>query len=257
MDNQPSFDRSLLIPIGVALFSLLGICIILVGGRIASSPGEVEVVPSATAFEYMFIGTEPVDGELPTEAPTEASTEAPIVLEPTTNPDVPTVSSPVIFPTNTLASIITLAPVVTPNTPTKTPTSAFAAPFNSGTFDDTDSRFVYSGSWRAVPGTSFDTTLHVSDTIGNSVKFLYYGNELHVFYQVGPSLGTIRLTLDQTSYAPQSLNNSTTARYEWILAPNTISTHTVTVTHDSGGSVNFDGIIVSVIPVTPTSTSNQ
>jgi hypothetical protein len=150
--------------------------------------------------------------------------------------------------------VITLPPLVTPNTPTRTPTSAFAAPFNAGTYDDTADRFVYSGSWKAIPGSTFETTLHTSDTIGNSIQFLYYGNELHVFYQVGPSLGTILLTLDQTTYSPQSLNNSTTARYEWILAPNSVGTHTVKIVHDSGGSVNFDGIIVSALPVTSTPT---
>jgi hypothetical protein len=245
MDNQPSFDRSLLIPIGVALFSLLGICIILVGGQIVSARGTVQEVPSATAFEYMLIGTEPVGGELLTEAPTEAPT-----FQETSN-----VPPPVIFPTNTLASVITLPPLVTPNTPTRTPTSASVASFGSGTYDDTDSRFVYGGNWKAIPGSTFETTLHVSDTIGNSVTFLYYGNELHLFFQQGPSLGAIRLTLDKTSYSPLSLNSTTTSRYEWVLAPNTISTHSVTITHDSGGSINFDGIIVSAIPLTPTSTS--
>ena len=59
MDNQLSFDRSLLIPIGVGIFAVLGICVILVSGRLNPTPAVVEEVPTATAFQYAFIGTEP------------------------------------------------------------------------------------------------------------------------------------------------------------------------------------------------------
>ena len=59
MDNQPSFDRSLLIPIGVGIFAVLGICVILASGSMNETPAVVEEVPTATAFQYTFIGTEP------------------------------------------------------------------------------------------------------------------------------------------------------------------------------------------------------
>ena len=48
--------------------------------------------------------------------------------------------------------------------------------------------------------------------------------------------------------------STSTQSYEWVLAASNTGTHTVTITHDSGGSINFDAIIVPVAPVTPTKT---
>ena len=254
MDNQPSFDRSLFLPIGVGLFSLLGICVILVGGRLNSARGTVEEVPTATYFQYAFIGTEPAISTVTLEETLdELPTEAPIILE------TPTFESPptdFVLITNTPPSIITLPPLVTPNTPSRTPTSASSAPFGPGRFDDVDSRFEYSGAWDRQSGVAGATgnTLHVSNTVGNNVKFLFIGNELRVFFQAGPSLGTIRLTLDNTSYVMNEASSSTQS-YEWVLAAASTGTHTVTITHDSGGSVNFDSIIVPEVPPTPTRTA--
>ena len=258
MENKPSFDRSLLIPIGVGIFSLLGICIILVGGRLNASRASVEEAPTSTPFEYAFIGTEPaistVTLETIEETPTEGIlTEPPIVLETLTLPPPGTQQNRF---TNTPPSLITLPPLANTNTPTRTPTSAFAAPFGSGTFDDTDNRFVYGGNWKIIPGSTYQSTLHVSDTLGNTIKYLFIGNEMRVFFQAGPSLGTIRLTLDTTSYVMNE-SSSTTQNYEWVLSASSTGTHTVTITHDSGGSVNFNYIIVPVVPTTPTNTATS
>ena len=264
MDNRPSFDPSLLIPIGVGLFALMGICGILVMGRINDARATVEEVPTATSFEYAYIGTEPAlttltavteDGleeQTPTEAP-EIFTSPPETLEPL--PSTPAGTQVIIF-TNTSA-LITLPPLLPTNTPSRTPTSSFVAPFGAGTFDNTDNRFVYSGTWERQTGVTgaYQNTLNVSGTQGNSVSFLFIGNELRVFFQASPSLGTIRLTLDSTSY-DMSQSNANTQRYEWVLSATTTGTHTVTITHQSGGSINFDGIIVPVVSPTPTNTSN-
>jgi hypothetical protein len=250
MDNKVSFDRSLLIPIGVGVFALLGICAVLVSGRLNATRAVVEELPTATLFQYAFIGTEPsiltvtpvdLEEEPPTPAP-EVPTAAP--LEPTLD-----------FATNTSPAIITLPPLVDTNTPSRTPTSASTAPFGPGTYDDTDSRFVYTGNWdrqTSVAG-AYQNTLHVSGTLQNSVAFSFIGNELRVFFQAGPSLGTIRLTLDTTSYE-MSQAGSGTDTFEWVLSTTSTGTHNVTISHLSGGSVNFDSIIVPVVPPTPTNT---
>lgn len=263
MDQPSSFDRSLLLPIGVGVISLIGICVILVLGGRDSNPPVVEEVPTATAFQYAFIGTEPA-----------ISTVTGVVVEeddfptPTTGvlPTVPRLT-PVIQVTNTSPPIITLPPLENTNTPTRTPTSESAAPFGAGTFDDTDSRFSYTGAWDSLSGVAGAEkgTLHVSSTLANnSVSFRFIGNELRVFFQAAPGLGTIRLTLDGTSYEI-SQSSSTTEIEEWVLSTTTARTHTVTITHVSGGSVNFDSIVVPVVPTpspntptpTNTSTTNQ
>ena len=261
MDNRPSFDRSLFIPIGVGIFALLGICAILVSGRLTETPAVVEEVPTATAFQYAFIGTEPAITTVTLEpSPAASPTVEELITEPPVAFETPTFGSQntsVPIATNTLASFITLQPIGNTSTPSRTPTSAFTAPFGAGTFDDVDSRFVYSGNWKAIPGATFDSSLHVSDTLGDTVRFLFYGNEVHIFFQFGPSLGAIRLTLDSTTYNPQSLNSTTTERFEWVLGTNTIGTHTVTIVHESGGSVNFSGITVPPVQVTPVNTSTN
>lgn len=248
MDNPPTFDRSLLIPIGVGVFSLMGICVILVMGRVNSSRAVVEEVPTATSFQYAFIGTEPA---ITTVTPAAAGSPTLPLLAPTSPPQVP----PDVLSTQTTAPIITLPPLEDTDTPTRTPTTASTAPFGAGTFDDMDSRFVYNGDWirqSGVPG-AYQNTLHVSDTLGNSVTFRFIGNELRVFFQAGSSLGTIRITMDNNNY-DMSEASSSTQIYEWVLAAASTGTHTVTITHLSGGSVNFDSIIVPEVPVTPTNT---
>jgi hypothetical protein len=51
--------------------------------------------------------------------------------------------------------------------------------------------------------------------------------------------------------------SSSTQSYEWVLPASSTGTHTVTITHDSGGAVNFDAIIVPVVPVTATNTATN
>ena len=123
-------------------------------------------------------------------------------------------------------------------------------PFDPGTYDDVDSRFSYSGNWKVQTGVTGVTngTLHLSNSPGNKVEFQFTGNELRIFFQAGPSRGTIRLTLDGTSYI-MNQTSSTIQSFEWVLAPCLVSTHTVTIAHDSGGPVNFDAIIV--VPAAP------
>lgn len=249
MDNQTTFDRSLLLPIGVGVFSLLGICAILVMGRFNASRAEVEEVPTATSFQYAFIGTEPAISTVTLEGfEGEAPTREQEPVLPTFAPQ----NTPVFQMTNTPPAIITLPPLITPNTPTRTPTTAFAAPFEGGTFDNLDSRFVYNGNWKIVTGSTYQNTLHVSDNLGNSVRFLFIGHELRVFFQGGSSLGTIRLTLDNASY---DLNQATADSNEWVLTASNAGTHTVTITHQSGGSVNLNYIIIPVVHLTPTNTA--
>ena len=255
MNTKPPFDRTLLIPIGVGIFSLIGLCVLLVGGRIISVRGSVEEIPTATSFQYALIGTEPalVTETLETMeiSATEPPAYPPFELETATQS---TFFSPT--PTSGVTRTTTPITLVTNPPPSRTPTTASTAPFGAGTFDDLDYRMVYNGTWTtqsAVPGGVYQNTLHVSGTLGNSVFFRFIGQELRVFFQAGPSLGTIRLNLDGTNY-DMNQSNSSTQVYEWVLPSVTNGTHSVTITHLSGGSVNLDYVIIPEVPGTPTST---
>src|SRR5215208_1404121 len=219
MDQKPILDRGILIPIIVGVFSLCGICAVLGMMRLNSKPAVV-VDQTSTPFQYLFIGTEPI---LSTGTAEEFNGE-----ESTTNtPDISVPTSPstlAIPPSKTVSPnspLLTLPAVTNTRAPTGTPTSASTAPLGAGTYDDTHNRLVYSGDWviqNNVAGANL-TTLHVSsvlDTPHNSMTFQFIGQEIRVFYQRGPSLGTISLNIDNKVYE-SSENYTATDIFEWVI----------------------------------------
>jgi hypothetical protein len=128
---------------------------------------------------------------------------------------------------------------------------------NAGTYDDTDSHLVYSGTWtnqNNVQG-AYQSTLHVSSTLGNLVTFRFIGQEVRLFYQSGPSLGKLRVIVDDREFELDQFDTSTFTS-EWVSATLTNGTHTVTIRHAEGGSVNLDEIIVPEVTPTLTPTPN-
>jgi len=229
---------------------------ILVAGRITALRATVEEVPTATSFKYSLIGTEPGI----TTVTLEATSDEILTLPPesvTSEISYPPPGTPeIILRTSTTAPDLTLPPAAITNTATRTPTSASTAPLGAGTYDNLEARLVYSGDWTTQAGVSgaYQNTLHVSGTLGNSVTFRFIGQELRIFFQAGPSLGIIRLAIDGGTPYDMNEANSSTQIYEWVLPSVTNGTHTVTITHLSGGSVNLDSIIVPEVPMTPTRT---
>jgi hypothetical protein len=262
MDNQPAFDRSILIPIFLSGFSVIGIVVVLMIGRFLSAPAEVSVTPSATRFQYVYLGTEPAittpltEGTeiIPTGKPIEAPTEETSVTTPlvptlttATTPTRPGAGTPIIL---TLPNATTAAP--------PTSTSASGPPLNPGTYDDIDSHLIYTG-WNAttVAG-AYGNTLHVSLAPGSTISFRFIGRELRLIYQGGTTLGQIRITIDTTS---RNLDQS--SGNEWVSDQFPNNTHSVLITHVGGGSVNLDQVVIPE-PVntptptrTPTSTQNS
>lgn len=254
-DNPPAFDRSLLPPALIGIFSVIGICLVLLVYRYNTSSTVIEVTVTHTPFTYIFLGTEPsistepspeetVTATLEEEPPLEFSPEPPVLLTPNT-PQV------IVIPTTSVPST-----VIGPNA-TFTLTSASTPPLNPGTYDDIDFRLVYSGNWvnQTNVGGAYLNTLHISNTLtspGNSVTFRFIGQEVRILYQSGGSLGVLRITLDTTT---TQLNQSDPSN-ELVLTATQAGTHTVTLTHFSGGSVNLDSVIVpSISTATPTPTA--
>lgn len=261
MDNQPSFDRGLLIPALIGVFSVIGIVSVLLFNRYNTARAAVTGTPTETPFKYIFLGTEPsISTEaLPEESAVASSsdeppepTEDPLILVTPTNPNITnTPANP-----NALNTVVP-TPIILGNV-TLSPTSASPAPLNSGTYDDIDFRLIYSGNWINQTNVSgaYQGTLHISSALtnpANSVTFRFIGQEVRILYQSGPSLGTVRVMLDTT----QTLLNQSATSNELVLTTATSGTHTVTITHLSGGSVNLDSVIIPSVgtpTVTPTST---
>ena len=259
MKNKLPIDLELLIPILLGGISVVGIAAVLIIGRALSAPAEIDATPSSTPFQFVFIGTEPgvttplVEGsdiaptdEFPTEVPVEQAT--PSIATPTRfSLFTPTL---IVFRTATNGTPRTGVPIIT-RTATATRTSA---PSTANTYDDSDSRLNYSGSWINQTGVNgaYQETLHISSTVGNSVTFTFTGTEIHVFYQAGPSLGSITITVDSFGYAPISEAQSTTQIREWASDTLSSGTHTVVIEHYGGGSINVDRFYIP--PATPTPT---
>lgn len=277
MDNKPSFNRDLIIPIVIGGMSVIGIIVALLIGRSLSSPPEVPMTPSPTPFEFIFLGTEPaittplVEGSEIATLPEDPFGETPVSTSPAA-PSTPTTNS---FPppnrTNTATAI-----VLRTNTLGGQPTSISGGPPSSGgggpatsggppistvgtsaaadTYDDTNPRFAYTGTWISqtnVPG-AYQGTLHISSTIGDTVTFTFTGNEIHLFYQAGPSLGSLAITIDGAGPPPFSQAQDETQIKEWSYDLDSGGTHSIVIQHFSGGSINIDSLRVPGPTPTPT-----
>ena len=250
MDDQPAFDRGLIPPALIGIFSVVGICLVLSVYRYNTSRPVVEVTVTQTPFKYIFLGTEPAISTEPSPEETATATlegeEPPLVFtQPSPNLAQP---SPIILTPATpqITTPSTPAPsLLTPSNPTATLASAAPPPLNPGTYDDVYPGLIYSGNWVPRTGVSgaYQSTLHISDTLtspGNSVTFRYIGQEVRLFYQSGASLGVAQVLLDGT----QSLLDQSDASNEFVLSATQSGTHTVTITHFSGGSINLDYVVV-------------
>ena len=233
MDNKPAFDRSILIPIFIGFASVLGICLVLFATRFSATRATVQAGESRTPVKYQYLATEPGIA-IPTEAPPATS-----VLE----TDTPTPASIIIDfpPTFISTSISTLStPVILPGV-TNTPATVSPTPLVlSVTYDDVDIRFNYTGSWTGQSGVSGadQSTLHISNTIGDAVQLSFVGQKIRIVYQVGPSLGTIAIKLDGVDFILEQFAPAT-LRSEWESPVLVLSSHTITITHISGGSINL------------------
>jgi hypothetical protein len=261
MDNKPAIERDLLIPLLIGGFSVVGIVVVLLIGRAKNTPAEIPMTPSLTPFQYIYLGTEPAistpfgegSGLPPTdEFVDELPGDATSIFTTATRPSA---STPLILPTLDVSATSTSSgAVVRTNTPNPLPTSTPSTPVVANTYDDTDARLSYSTGWVSQTGVNgtYQNTLHVSDTIGNSVTFTFTGQEIQLFYQAGSSLGTLTITFDADTLAIPV--NQAQSNGVWVYMLETSGSHTVTIRHTSGGSVNIDKLVIPAPTATPTRT---
>jgi hypothetical protein len=263
MDDKTPVDRTLFIPIFISVFSVIGICLLLIASRLSAARGNVQSTDTATPLRYQFIGTEP-GVVLPTDiaSPTALSLETNTTGVPTIGFVLPTSSA---FLTNLPADSTPLSTSASTSTPisiaivtstpssvklsnatfTPTPTISPTAQFLNVTYDDTDLRFLYSGSWVSQTGVSdtFQNTLHVSNAIGDAAQLSFVGQKIRLTYQAGPSLGAVAIKMDSVDFALDELA-STTVISVWESPVLVLSSHLITITHISGGAINIDSIAV-------------
>lgn len=238
-DKKPSIDPGLLAPGLLGLLSVVGIAVIFFLVNAEASRPAAEPVSTATQFRFIYLGTEPGLSTLtpqatPTrfilETPEEPATQAPFLTLPPTQNGRPTQAAV--------------------RTPTATPT----IPALFLKVDDTYFELLYNGDWVAqsnVTGTE-QNTLHISFRVGNSMSFTFVGQQVIVSYQAGPSLGSVRITLDGLEFDVSQAAGQTQLM-EWRSPILVRGTHELVIEHLSGGSVNLDAIsIPDLSTATPT-----
>lgn len=257
MAERPTFDRSLFIPVAIGGLSLLGICAILIGLRLSAARASATVLPTSTPPRFQYLATEPGVVE-----PTLANTPTPDL-----STDTPAPALPEVLPTSTFVFIETQPAQSTVTPPVfvlGSPTATGAAPQTIGvTYDDVDISLLYTGDWLAQSGVADanQKTLHVSNTIGNSVELVFFGQKVRFIYQAGTGLGQVALRLDTLDFAlDQTATQASLGIWESPVLP--LGNHTLTITHISGGAINVDSFVVvdlatPTVTITPTVTATR
>ena len=274
MDNKPTFDRAFIIPITFGVFAVFGICLVLLLGQLISFRSVSVANETFTPFKYLLLGTEPGFTTLtPDEsaAEGEATSEPTVtpfdldILQPTQTEETEDVEEPRV-PTKP-SSVLTKPAPSKPTKPSSAPTSASSskpttspsnAPLNPGTYDDFDAHIPYVGNWIEqvdVPD-AFEDTLHVSNVLNNSLSFRFIGEQIRIFYQEGPGLGITRVSLDGLDFDLNQTSGAISIA-EWVSPILINGTHSVAITHLSGGAINLDSLIVPDPILTPTPTPTQ
>lgn len=257
MDNKPAFDRALIVPLALGAFAVFGICFVLLLGQISAFRSVSVADETSTPFKYLLLGTEP---GFTTLTPDDNAADDEATFEPTVTP----FNLDILRPSPTKESgdfdkpISPTKPssVLTSTAPSKPTTSPSNAPLNPGTYDDFDAHIQYEGNWIEqvdVPDV-FEDTLHVSNILNNSLSFRFIGEQIRIFYQSGPGLGAIRINIDGAEFDIDE-SADVVEQEEWPSLRLINGTHTVTITHLSGGAVNFDAVVVPDPINTPTPTS--
>jgi hypothetical protein len=244
MANKPQLDRSIFIPIFIGFISVLGICLVLIAMRLGAGRGAIQSGETTTPVKYQYLATEPGIA-FPTEAPPPTSA---------LYTDTPTPTGIIDFPPTRTSTTIASTSIILPNaTNTRASASPTALALNV-LYDDADFKFNYSGNWNSLSGVNgtYQNTLHISNTIGYSVQLSFVGQKIRFEYQAGPSLGAIAIRLDSVDFSLDQ-SASETEINGWESPVLVLSSHVVTITHISGGSINIDSIeVIDLSTPTPT-----
>ncbi|MBN2119393.1 MAG: hypothetical protein JW730_22670 [Anaerolineales bacterium] len=236
MNKRPLPDRSVLLPIGISVFSIVGILIIFLTVYRDTSQAVVPADPTATPFKFLLLATETPtpDPALETAPPEEIFPDESAGLPPMNTPEEELSA----FPTE--ASSQSNPAVNNPPPGSTTAQAGSSAQLNIiDTFDDADPRLQYDGDWisQTGVGNASQGTLFVSNTIGSDVTFLFFGQQIIIGYLSEPGLGFISISIDDNEFqADQSAGS------EWTSPQFSDEEHFVIIIHESGDSVNLDYI---------------
>ncbi len=237
-------NLDIIIPIGIAMLSIVGMLSVALIFFIGKPQAEISAEATATPFQFLFLGTLTSTKE-PTSATQLQKDKTPTI------PTLPTIetrqsSDQTITPspqprsvsagtlTSTSASPITFTPGGV-GTPTTNATTSSAIKI-----DDFDDFILYDGGWISeTVDAAYEETLSISILIDDTATFTFTGTQFIIGYVADPQLGTMTIAIDGNT---QTLNQSTGS--EWSSPKLSPGEHSVTLTHASGEIIYLDYITI-------------
>jgi hypothetical protein len=105
---------------------------------------------------------------------------------------------------------------------------------------------------------AYGNTLHVSVVPGSTLTFQFIGRQVRLIYQGGSTLGRLQISIRSSNGNTVTDTLDQSIGSEWVSEPLANGTHTVTITHlTGGGSVNLDQVIIPRPQNTPTPTPTR
>ena len=122
-----------------------------------------------------------------------------------------------------------------------------------GTYDNTDSSFVYSGNWATYNDPNpYNGSIRYSTTVGNFVSFIIEGQQFKLIYTGDTSRGTLDIFIDDVLVDNLNEYNTTLKwKSEWVSPELSSGKHLVRLVHSSGTAVDIDAVQVFSTPIPP------
>lgn len=122
--------------------------------------------------------------------------------------------------------------------------SDISATFDVGTFDSTDSRILYSGTWSLGVNASFyGGSYRYATTIGNYVELSFIGKVFTLIYTQEVAGSNAKIYIDRILHTTLNQNGSTVYQKEWTSGLLSGVYHTVKIEKaEASGLINIDAI---------------
>lgn len=233
-------DREIILPIGIAILSIIGIVSMALIYFIRKPQAELPPEATSTPFKFLFLGT-------------LTSTQAPTTVAQSHKEKTPTLPArPTIEASQASEQTLTPTPKsrsgegatsaqTSTSAPGETSTPATNATTSSAIkIDDFDDVILYDGGWvNETVAAAYEETLSISIFIDDTATFTFTGTQFIIGYVADPDLGTMTISIDGKN---QTLNQSTGS--EWASPKLSLGDHSITLTHTSGEIIYLDYITI-------------
>jgi len=236
-------DREIIIPIGIAIFSIVGMLSVALIFFIKKPQAEIPTEATLTPFKFLFLGTltstdKPTGAAQPHKDKTSTA-----FTTPTTEANQS--SDRAVTATPQLRSVVGTSSPIPASSITSTPGGTGTPTINATTssaikIDDFDDFILYDGGWISeTVDAAYEETLSISIFIGDTATFTFTGTQFIIGYVADPQLGAMTIAIDGNN---QTLNQSTGS--EWSSPKLSSGEHSVTLTHATGEIIYLDYITI-------------